>query len=198
MTLQLKPGLHVIAGCMYSGKTDELIRKLHVFQLAGMPVHAFVHRLGVHSDGQHIKSRAGSIFEAQQVTTTREMRSSVLDSYLGTPKPDTALAVVGIDEAQFFDLADCEDIVSLSRWFYVLVSGLDTDFRGEPFPGMAYLMACATEVTKLYAVCAKCKSIFATRTQRLIDGRPAPYDSPLIMPGDKGLYEPRCILCHEI
>jgi thymidine kinase len=109
--------------------------------------------------------------------------------------------VVAIDEGQFFDrglTAACLWLVDQGH--RVVVSGLDRNFRGEPFGSMPELLACADEVTKLRAVCMRCKDprVTAVLPQRLIDGSPAPYDSPEVMVGGAECYEARCLDCHEV
>ena len=111
-------------------------------------------------------------------------------------KPDTD--VVAVDEVQFFD----HDIVDVceylaDRGLRVMVAGLDKDFRGEPFGVLPELLTRAEFVTKLTAVCAKCGAP-ATRTQRLVDGKPASFEDPIVLVGAVEHYEPRCRHCHEI
>ena len=106
--------------------------------------------------------------------------------------------VVGIDEVQFFD----EDVVDICEYLAdsglrVMVAGLDKDFRGEPFGVLPDLLTRAEFVTKLTAVCAKCGAP-ATRTQRIINGKPASFNDPIVLVGAKEAYEPRCRHCHEI
>jgi len=105
---------------------------------------------------------------------------------------------LAVDEAHFWHEFEVLYLVDLARHHDVIVAGLDTSFRGDPFPAMAYLLAMADSVTKLTAVCARCGGL-ATRTQRLrADGKPAHCCDPLIVPGDEGMYEPRCVACHEV
>ncbi|MEO1286698.1 MAG: thymidine kinase [Chloroflexota bacterium] len=110
--------------------------------------------------------------------------------------PDTT--VVAIDEVQFFDHGIIEVVERLANnGMRVIIAGLDTDFRGEPFGLMPELMARAEEVTKLRAICMVCGDQ-ATRTQRLVNGAPAYYDDPIILVGAKESYEPRCREHHEV
>jgi thymidine kinase len=106
--------------------------------------------------------------------------------------------VIAIDEAQFLDAGVVQVASSLAdRGRRVILAGTDTDFRGEPFGAMPQLMAVAELVDKLHAICVLCGSP-ASRNQRLIGGRPAPYDSPTIMVGAADSYEARCRACHIV
>lgn len=175
--------LHVITGPMRSGKTAELIRLVRQAQADGRETRVFVHELGVHRDDGRLWSRNGE---------------SILATPVRFPSEVYGADVLAVDEAHFWHEFEVRRLVELSRDHEVIVAGLDTSFRGEPFDGMAYLLAMADSVTKLTAVCARCGGQ-ATRTQRLrADGTPAHYWDPLIIPGDEGMYEPRCVDCHEV
>src|SRR5690606_20610473 len=132
----------------------------------------FVHELGVNRTGHVLFSRSGKSIGAKPVRFPDEVYGA---------------DVLAVDEAHFWDQFQVRWLVELSRAHEVIVAGLDTSFRGEPFDGMAYLLATADSVTKLTAVCARCGEP-ATRTQRLIDGQPAPWTSHVIVPGDEGMY----------
>lgn len=175
--------LHVITGPMRSGKTAELIRRVREAQAHGRETAVFVHELGVQRNGNILRSRNGAEIEAKPVLLVGEVRGA---------------DVLAVDEAHFWHEFEVRWLVELSRDHEVIVAGLDTSFRGDPFPAMAYLLAMADSVTKLTAVCARCGG-HATRTQRLrADGTPAHFWDPLIVPGDEGMYEPRCVACHEV
>ena len=181
--------VHVICGCMFCGKTDEMLRLLRRFSIAGRTVVLIKPRLDTRSGDETVVSRSGAQHTALAVGTSREIEHLVGYS-----------DIVAIEEGQFFD----EDLpVVVSRLAdagkQVLVTGLDQDFRGIPFGPMPRLMALADQVTKLTAICVVCGEP-ATRTQRLIDGQPAPADSPLIVIGGMGdeKYEARCRLHHEV
>lgn len=180
--------LEVICGSMFSGKTEELIRRLKRAQIARQKVQVFKPRIDIrYAEGQ-VASHNGVLHTALPVGTSREIEEHI--------EPDTT--VVAIDEAQFFD----EELVDLCRKLThegvrVIVAGLDLDFRGEPFGPMPRLMAEAEMVDKLQAICVQCGAP-ASRTQRLIDGEPAAYDDPIIMVGAKEYYEARCRHCHEV
>ncbi|REJ31902.1 MAG: thymidine kinase [Bacillota bacterium] len=180
-------GLHVIAGCMYSGKSEELIRILSLWKHTGIDIEVYTHGSSVQTGDGFLKSRAGTRFPAQLISSLREIKW----------RRNGGQRIIAIDEAQFFDEAEAPIIAALADRALVIVAGLDTDFRGEPFQLMAAVLAMADSVTKLSAVCARCKTPGATFTQRLINGKPAPYESPRFMPGDADLYEPRCRRCYE-
>lgn len=183
-----RSALEIICGCMYSGKSEELIRRLRRAQIARLPVQVFKPALDDRYDAGRINAHSGGRLEAQVVPDVAALRDAV---HLDT-------LVIGIDEVQFFApevVSLCLALVAAGR--HVLAAGLDLDFRGEPFPIMAELLARATDVTKLQAICAECGAP-ATRSQRLLDGRPAAWDDPILLVGAAEAYEARCHLCHEI
>ena len=180
--------LTVITGSMFSGKTEELIRRLRRAIYARRSVQVFKHALETRSDLQEIRSHNGVPHEAVAVSTSEELLAGV----------EEATDVVAIEEAQFFD----EGIVEACRiladaGYEVVATGLDMDFRGEPFGPMPRLLAEADEVVKLRAICARCGRE-ASRSQRLIDGRPAPVSAPTILIGAEESYQARCRHCHEV
>ncbi|NPA31439.1 MAG: thymidine kinase [Chloroflexi bacterium] len=180
--------VEVIAGPMFSGKTEELIRRLRRAVIARQKVQVFKPRLDDRYSVDHVASHNGEQFEAQPVASAEELAAHV--------QPDTT--VVGIDEAQFFDAALIPLVQGLAqRGVRVILSGLDMDFRGEPFGIMPALLAQADRVDKLTAICMVCGNP-ATRSQRLIDGRPAHYDEPVVMVGAAEMYEPRCRAHHQV
>ena len=187
--MQLANGsIEVICGSMFSGKTDELIRRLVRARIAKQTVQVFKPAVDVRYAMEKVTSHTGSNFDAMPVARAGEIVSKI--------KPGTT--VVGLDEAQFFD----EEILNLvkdlaTRGFKVIVAGLDTDFRGEPFGAMPALMAEAEEVEKLHAICMVCGGE-ASRTQRLVDGKPARFDDPIVIVGAAELYEARCRAHHEV
>jgi thymidine kinase len=182
--------VEVISGVMFAGKSEELLRRVRRALIARKRVQVFKSQLDDRYGGpaqlsSHDRTR---IFEASPIQNASEIRSLV------SPETD----VVGIDEAQFLD----EEIVSVVQWLAdrrvrVIVAGTDLDFRGQPFGSMGALMATAEIVDKLHAVCVRCGNA-ATRNQRLIDGRPAPPESPVIRIGGSETYEARCRGCHEV
>jgi thymidine kinase len=189
-----KGTLTVICGPMFSGKSRELIRTVHIAQIAGQPILLFKAGIDVRYSHSDVASHDGLTMSARAVDTAREVISLV---QAATPPP----MVVAIDEGQFFDAG----LPSVCLWLVdqgkrVVVAGLDRNFRGEPFGCMPELLAIADDVIKLRAVCMHCKDprVTATLPQRLIDGQPAPYDSPEILVGGLDSYEARCPNCHEV
>jgi thymidine kinase len=186
--------LTVICGPMFSGKSRELIRLVHIAEIAGQRTATFKPRIDDRYSHSDIASHDGIRKNAHAADTAREIVSILASE----PKlPD----VVAIDEAQFFDSALPDACLWLvDRGVMVVVAGLDRNFRGEPFGCMPELLAVADDVSKLRAVCLVCKDprVTATLPQRLIDGHPAPYDSPEIMVGGAESYEARCPDCHEV
>jgi thymidine kinase len=181
--------VHVIAGCMFCGKTDEMLRLLRRFSIAGRQVVLVKPRLDTRTDEITVVSRSGAEHRAVSVDASTEIEDAV-----GTAD------IVAIEEGQFFDEHLPEVVEALAAaGKQVIVTGLDRDFRGVPFGTMPRLLALADQVTKLTAICMVCGEP-ATRTQRLIDGEPAPADSPLIVIGGIGdeTYEARCRLHHEV
>jgi thymidine kinase len=184
-----KGTLTVISGPMFSNKSGELLRLATVHRIAGRRVGLFKHSLDDRYDGPGaISTHGGQTAEAEPVATSAEVGLLA-----------TTYEVIAIDEAQFFDLALAAVCARLVEdGLTVFVAGLDRNFRGEPFGPMPELMAHADDVMKLRAVCMRCKSLEGTMTQRLIDGRPAPASSPLILIGAAESYEARCRDCHEV
>jgi thymidine kinase len=181
--------IEVICGVMFSGKSEELIRRVRRAIIAKRTVQVFKSHLDERYAGiYHISSHDGRSVEAVPVDSAAQIAQRV--------EPTTQ--VVAIDEAQFLD----EGIVPLAttlaeRGTRVIVAGTDTDFRGEPFGPMPQLLAVAEVVDKLHAICVVCGNP-ASRNQRLIEGRPARYDSPVIMVGGQESYEARCRSCHKV
>jgi thymidine kinase len=181
--------VHVIAGCMFCGKTDEMLRLLRRFSIAGRQVVLVKPRLDTRTDEITVVSRSGAEHRAITVDHSTEIEKAI-----------GAADIVAIEEGQFFDEGLPEAVEALAAaGKQVIVTGLDRDFRGVPFGTMPRLLALADQVTKLTAICLVCGEP-ATRTQRLIDGEPAPADSPLIVIGGIGdeTYEARCRLHHVV
>ncbi|MCX8024335.1 MAG: thymidine kinase [Thermanaerothrix sp.] len=180
--------VEVITGSMFSGKTDELIRRLRRATIARQKVQVFKPAIDQRYASEQVTSHAGTAFNAIPI----EKASDILKHL----DPDTT--VVGIDEAQFFDEAIVTLVQDLAnRGIRVIVAGLDTDFRGEPFGCMPILMAQAERVDKLQAICMVCGEP-ACRTQRLVNGKPAHYNDPVIIVGASELYEARCRKHHIV
>ena len=180
--------LIVITGSMFSGKTEELIRRVRRAIYARRSVQVFKHAIDTRSGRTEIRSHNGVPHEAIAVSTSEELLARVGET----------TDVVAIEEAQFFDEGIVEACRSLADAGYeVAATGLDMDFRGAPFGPMPRLLAEADEVVKLRAICARCGRE-ASRSQRLINGRPAPVSAPIILVGAEESYEARCRHCHEV
>ncbi len=180
--------IEVICGSMFCGKTDELIRRLRRATIARQKVQVFKPAIDYRYAIEKVTSHAGSAFDATPIAGASEI--------LNRLESDTT--VVGIDEAQFFD----DQIITVAenlaeKGIRVIVAGLDMNFKGEPFGCMPTLMARAEHVDKLQAICMVCGEP-ASRTQRLVNGKPARYDDPVIIVGASELYEARCRLHHEV
>lgn len=180
--------IEVICGSMFSGKTEELIRRVRRARIARQKVQVFKPVLDQRYYAEQVASHNGLRWEAVPVTSAREILDLV--------EPDTN--VVAVDEAQFFDWEISQVCNQLAQQgVRVILGGLDMDFRGEPFGPMPLLMAEAEEVTKLQAICVVCGAP-ASRTQRLINGEPAAFDDPVILVGGSESYEARCRSCHQV
>lgn len=181
--------IEVVAGVMFSGKSEELMRRLRRAVIARKRVQVFKSHLDDRYSGLFaVSSHDGRSLEAIPVDSSIQIANRI----------DPMAQVIGIDEAQFLDDGIVGVATSLAeRGRRVILAGLDTDFRGEPFGPMPHLMAIAEMVDKLSAICVLCGAS-ATRTQRLIDGEPAAWDSPTIMVGGREAYEARCRACHVV
>jgi thymidine kinase len=180
--------VEVICGCMFSGKSEELIRRLRRTVIAKQVVQVFKPKIdNRYAEGQ-VRSHSGNGFDATPVTCSEDILNLVGEE----------TTVVGIDEAQFFDAGVVQVAQHLANCGKrVICAGLDLDFRGEPFGPMPTLLAIAERVDKLTAICMVSGEP-ATRTQRLINGRPAHYDDPIILVGASDSYEARSRKCHEV
>ena len=186
---QYRPGwVEVISGCMFAGKTEELIRRIKVLEFAKKNIKVFKPRIDNCYSDTFVVSHAGSRVNSIVIDRAAEILDHV----------DSSVDVVAIDEVQFLDEDICEvcDILA-KEGKRVMVAGLDMDFRGEPFGMMPKLITEAEFVTKLTAVCNKCGAP-ATRTQRLVNGKSASYNDPLVLIGASEAYEARCRHCHEV
>jgi thymidine kinase len=180
--------IEVICGSMFSGKSEELIRRVKRTQYAKQHVLVFKPAIDNRYSEKNVVSHNGTAVQARPVSSSREILNQI------TADVD----VVAIDEVQFFDEHIGEVAQQLAyQGHRVIVAGLDQDFRGEPFGPVPDLMAVAEHVTKLHAVCSGCGSP-ASRTQRLINNEPASYADPIILVGASESYEPRCRHCHEV
>ena len=183
--------IHVITGCMFSGKTDEMLRLIRRAEIAGRRVLLVRPAMDDRTAAGAVQSRSGVTWQAEAVADSSEIPPRVTAE---------RASVVAIDEAQFFDdgLPEIAELLA-AEGRSVLVSGLDQDFLGRPFNAMPTLLALADQVTKLSAICTVCGAE-ATRTQRMVGGRPAAADDPLIVVGgmNDDRYEARCRAHHVI
>jgi thymidine kinase len=180
--------IEVVCGSMFSGKTEELIRRIKRANIARKRVQVFKPTIDSRYSVDAVASHDGLRSRAELVSNSEEIARLIQD--------DTE--VVAIDEVQFFDagvVALCEHLAATGK--RVIVAGLDQDFRGEPFGPLPALMAKAEAIDKLHAICVVCGTA-ASRTQRLINGRPASYHDPVILVGAQERYEARCRKHHEV
>ena len=189
MYQELQKGwIEVICGPMFAGKSEELIRRVKTLSYAHQKIIAFKPAIDNRYDKSAIASHDGEKYQAFAIKSAEDI----------LPLVESDIQVVAIDEVQFFKdniVSICESLAD--RGVRVIVAGLDTDFRGEPFGVMPLLLARAEFVTKLSAACTVC-GCAATRTQRLVDGKPANYDDPIILVGAKESYEARCRKHHIV
>lgn len=179
----------IITGPMSCGKTEELLRRIRRLIIAKKKVKVISPTIDTRIKGDYIKSRNGLFLDTFKVKCAEDILQLVNDND----------DVVAIDELQFFD-GKIIDVINdlVKRGKRVIGTGLDLDFKGEPFGYMPQLLAYADKVDKLTAICMKCGCEYGVRTQRLIDGEPADKNSPLIMIGADETYEARCIDCWEL
>ncbi len=188
--------LEVITGCMFSGKTEELIRRLERVRIAHGNILLFKPTIDTRYGTTSVRTHYGREFEARLLAPSEETLEE-LERIVGRTAIDEA-DVIAFDEGNFFSdkLLDlCQALVVLGK--RVIVAGLDLTFAGKPFGPMPTLLALADEVLKLQAVCVKCGKS-AMRTQRIINGKPAPADGPVIQVGGLEAYEARCKDCWEV
>ncbi|BDC34262.1 thymidine kinase [Candidatus Dependentiae bacterium Noda2021] len=181
--------LEVICGPMFSGKSEELIRRLRRAQIAQQHVLCVKHVLDDRWSVEHIVSHNGSMFKTRPLTNIQDILTLVESSQAD---------VVGIDEAQFFSenlLTIVQALIKLRK--RVIIAGLDLDFRGVPFGAMPTLMAISDTVTKLTAICTLCGDE-AALSQRLINGSPARHDQAVVLIGAQEAYQARCRGCYQI
>lgn len=183
--------LEVIAGVMFSGKSEELIRRVRRSLIAARRVRVFTSMVAVRdADAGQVTSHAGAVLEAVAVERSDQILRSI--------GPSDQVDVVAIDEAQFLDAGIVEVATHLAENGVVTIcAGIDTDFRGEPFGMMGHLMAIAESVSKLDAICMVCGEP-ACRNQRLVAGKPAHWNMPIIMPGGADQYQARCRRCFVV
>jgi len=180
--------IEIICGSMFSGKTEEMIRRLRRAKIAKLNVQVFKPIIDTRYKAEKVTSHAGIDFEAIPINSSSELKNHL----------KAGTTVIGIDEAQFFDGGIVETIDYLAdNGYRVIVTGLDMDFRGEPFGCIPIIMSKADQVEKLHAICMTCGEP-ASRTQRLVNGHPAHYNDPIVIVGASELYEARCREHHEV
>jgi thymidine kinase len=180
--------IEVVCGSMFSGKTEELIRRLRRAQIARQTIQVFKPIIDNRFAEEAIASHNGLQIKAQPVADSVELQARI----------DPEATVIAVDEVQFFDeglIEVCENLADQGK--RVICAGLDMDFRGEPFGPIPKLLAVAELVDKLQAICVVCGNP-ASRTQRLIEGEPACYDDPVVLVGASEVYEARCRKHHEV
>ena len=180
--------IEVICGSMFSGKSEELIRRVRRAEIARQRVAVFKPVVDDRYDRRQVASHDGARVEAVPVRASADILAHLSDG----------VTVAAVDEAQFLDEGIVEVAQRLAgRGVRVIVAGLDMDFRGEPFGAMPRVMALAETVDKLQAICMVCGAP-ASRTQRLVNGRPAAYTDPIILIGAQDSYEARCREHHVV
>ena len=180
--------IEVVSGVMFSGKSEELMRRVRRATLARRRVQVFKSQLDDRYGIREVVSHDEGRLAADMIATSSELMQHV--------RADTQ--VVAVDEVQFLD----DGVVGVAkaladRGVRVIMAGTDMDFRGQPFGPIGALLAVAEKVDKLQAICVRCGEL-ATRNQRLIDGKPAPAEGPTIQVGGLESYEARCRACHEV
>lgn len=182
--------IEIVCGSMFSGKTGEMIRRMRLVKIAEQSYLVFKPKIDDRYARDHVSSHNGDNFPAIEVDSSMEIIDIVGELFFD---------VVSIDEAQFFDSNIVMVVRELAkRGIRVIIAGLDTDFRYEPFGSMPELLAIANEVQKLKAICSVCKKHRADRTQRIVDGQPAYYEDDIILVGAEDSYEPRCPDHHRV
>lgn len=180
--------LEIICGSMFSGKSEELIRRIKRAQLAKQNILVFKHSLDDRSLIEYVVCHNGNKLKAIPIDNPNTILELVSEE----------ISVVGIDEVQFFDTSIVDIVCTLiDKGKRVLVAGLDLDFRSVPFGPMPALLAIADDVTKLKAICMVCAKD-AHFSQRLVDGKPAKFDDPIILVGAQESYQARCRDCYQI
>jgi thymidine kinase len=181
--------IEVVSGVMFSGKSEELLRRVRRSVLARKQVQVFKSHLDERYGGlQYVSTHDGGRIESESISSSVEIMA----------KLRRGTEVVAVDEVQFLDHGVVDVANALAdAGLRVILAGTDMDFRGEPFGPIGQLLAVAERVDKLQAICVKCGAL-ATRNQRLIDGQPAPAEGPTIQVGGLESYEARCRACHDV
>ena len=185
---QSRGSIEVITGPMFAGKTEELIRRINRLVYAKKKFLTFKPVIDDRYSESEIVSHQKKKYDAIPISKSSEIKKYIKDD----------IEVVAIDEVQFFDdeIVDvCNELANIGK--RVIVTGLDTDFKREPFMIVARLLSIAEDVTKLTAICQICGNE-ATLTQRLVNGKPASKKDPVILVGASEAYQARCRACHKI
>lgn len=184
--------IELITGCMFAGKTEEFIRRLRRHSYAKHNVLAFKPKIDIRYNDKEIASHNGSTFNSYPISSVSEMRA-----IFETENSKKLVDVVGIDEVQFLDEEVVDFIEELAnQGLIVITTGLDRDFKAEPFQNVDRLLVLAEYVDKLTAICHKCGNL-ATKTQRLVKGKVARKTDPLILVDGNDSYEARCRNCYQ-
>lgn len=180
--------IELVIGPMYSGKSEELIRRLKRAKIAKQNIVVFKPQIDDRYSKKDVVSHSGDSIEAIPINNSKQIYDYI----------DDKTQVVGIDEVQFFDDNIVDVAIDLAdQGIRVITAGLDMDFKGEPFGPTPRLLAVSEFVDKIQAICSVCGQP-ATRSQRLIDGKPARYNDPIIQVGAVESYEARCRKCHVV
>jgi thymidine kinase len=190
MDLRSRDGwIEVICGCMFAGKTEELIRRINRITYAKKTVIVFKPKIDNRYDEGSVVSHSQKKIKSIVISNASEILENL---------PKEMPYAIAVDEVQFFGEELIPVIESLANsGVRIICAGLDQDFRGEPFGIMPMILSRAEYVTKLQAICQVCGAP-ATRTQRIINGKPAKYTDPVVLVGAKEHYEARCRHCHQV
>jgi thymidine kinase len=189
MEIVSRPGwIEVVCGPMFAGKSEELIRRIKRLEYAKKKTLVFKPAIDNRYSADEVVSHSNLKAKSIAIKESKEILDYV----------DSSTFAIAVDEVQFLD----KEILIIAqklalRGIRVILAGLDTDFRGEPFPITGSLMTIAEDVLKLTAICVVCGAP-ATKTQRIINGKPAHYADPIIKVGASEAYEPRCRHCHQV
>jgi thymidine kinase len=180
--------IEVISGSMFAGKTEELIRRIKRLQYAKKNILVFKPNIDDRYGIDEVVSHNGSSIKSIPIEEPVDILKHI----------DGRIDAVAVDEIQFLtaSIVDILDYLA-DKGIRVIVAGLDRDFRGEPFGSMPEILTKAEFVTKLTAICSVCGAP-ATRTQRLVNNKPASFNDPIVLVGASESYEPRCRHCHQV
>jgi len=180
--------IEIITGPMFAGKTEELLRRIRRMQYAKKRIIVFKPTIDDRYSMNEVVSHDHNRTKSVNIMRAEEMLEHV----------DNTVDVIAIDEVQFLNEEVCDYIeLFAAKGIHVIVSGLDTDFRGEPFGFIPRILSKAESVVKLSAICVQCGAP-GTKTQRMVDGKPAKYHDPIVLIGASESYEARCRHCHKV